>query len=220
MQLATRAAMSCITPRGRSIPVAAPVPTCVRTGDIAWFSQLIEEANLDACEGSDRAPDCKDFDNDPHDLAESESATSSPLIVGSIIGAMPGPIRRRRAPEELSRSVELAELTRRITEHTLVSQDCAGNTEVQIMLNRELFGNARVIVSFQHDTLRVCIESERLWPILQVHGHPFARDLSDRLEMRIVMVVFACSSILDEQGSNRRSRTFETLLYYKVEKGA
>ncbi|MCK1546499.1 hypothetical protein IVB12_32395 [Bradyrhizobium sp. 179] len=220
MQLAKRAAMSCITPRDRSIAVAAPVPTCVRTGDIAWFSQMIEETNLDACEGSDRAPNCKDFDNDPHDLAESESATSSPLIAGSIIGAMPSPIQRRRAPEKLSRSVELAELTRRITERTLVSRDYAGNTGVQIMLNRELFGNARVIVSFQHDTLRVCIESERLWPILQVHGYPFARDLSDQLEMRILLVVVACSSILDEQGSNRRSRAFETLFYYKVEKGA
>ncbi|MGY4426050.1 hypothetical protein ACVWY2_008499 [Bradyrhizobium sp. JR6.1] len=212
--------MSCITPRGRSIPVAAPVPTCVRTGDTAWFSQMIEEANLDACEASDRAPDCKDFDNDPHDLAESESATSCPLIAGSIISAVPGPILRRRTPEELSRSVELVELTRRITEHTLVSRDYAGNTEVHVMLNRELFGNALVIVSFQLDTLRVCIESERLWPILQVHGDAFARDLSDRLKMRIVMVVFSCSSLLDEQGSNRRSRGLETLLYYTVEKGA
>ncbi|WP_456779879.1 hypothetical protein [Bradyrhizobium sp. USDA 3315] len=179
---------------------------------------MIEEANLDACEGSDRAPDCRHFDNDPHELAESESTTSSPLIAGSIIGAMPDAILRRQAPEELSRSVELVELSRRIIEHTLVSRDCAGNTEVHVMLNRELFGNARVIVSFQLDTLRVCIESDRLWPILQVHGHAFARDLSDRLDMRIVMVVFACSSMLDEQGSKERFRGSETLLYYKVEK--
>ncbi|MCP2223718.1 hypothetical protein [Bradyrhizobium elkanii] len=212
--------MSAITLRDRSIAMAAPATNREPTEDIAWFSQMIEEANLDACEGSDRAPDCKGFDNDPHDLAESGSATSSPLIAGSIVGAMPGPIQHRRTPEELSRSVELAELTRRLTEHTLVSRDYAGGTEVHVMLNRELFGNARVTVSFQPDTLGVCIVSERLWPILQVHGHAFARDLSDLLEMRIVMAVFAYSSTLDEHGSNRRSRGFETLLYYKAEKGA
>ncbi|MBB4383583.1 hypothetical protein [Bradyrhizobium sp. SBR1B] len=215
MQLPTRPAMSCIQPRSRLIPVAAPVPTHVRTGDNAWFSQLIEEETIDACEGSDRAPDYKVFD---HDLAESESATSSPFIAGSIIGAMPGPMLCRRVPEELLRSVELVELTRRITEHTLVRRDYAGNTEVHVTLNRELFGNALVTVSFQHDTLRVGIRSERLWPILQVHGHAFAHDLSDQLEMRIVLIVF--SSMLDEQGSNRLSRTFETLLYHQVEKGA
>lgn len=212
MQLARSAPRSWITPLDRSIAVATPVARRARTRDIARFSQMIEEANLDACEGSDRAPDCKDSDNDPYDLAESESATFSPLIAGSIIGAMPGPIPRRRSPEEQSRSVELVELTRRITEHTWVSRDYAGNTELRVMLNRELFGNALVIVSFQLDTLRVCIASERLWPILQVHGHAFARDLSDRLEMRTVVVVFACSSMLDEQGSSRRSRGFETLL--------
>ncbi|RTE88303.1 hypothetical protein D6B98_36575 [Bradyrhizobium sp. LVM 105] len=200
--------------------MAAPVPKLVPTEDIARFSQMLEEANVHACEASDRAPDCRDFGNDPHDLAESESATSSPLIAGSIIGAMPGPILRRRALEQLSRSVELVELTRRITEHTFVSWDYGGNTEVHVMLNYELFGNARVIVSFQPDTLRVCIESERLWRILQVHGYAFARDLSDRLEMRIVMIVFACSSVLDEQGSKGRSRRFETPLYYKIERGA
>ncbi|WP_456632743.1 hypothetical protein [Bradyrhizobium sp. USDA 10063] len=212
--------MSGVTLRDRSIAMVAPAPNRERTGDIAWFSQIIEETNPDGCEGFDPAPDRKDFGNDPHHLADSESATSSALITSSIIGAMPPPVQRRRAPEELSRSVELAELTRRITERTLVSRDYAGNTGVHIMLNRELFGNARVIVSFQHDTLGVCIESEQLWPILQVHGHAFARDLSDRLEMRIVMAVFAYSSTLDEQGSNRRSRGFETLLYYKAEKGA
>ncbi|WP_420738089.1 hypothetical protein [Bradyrhizobium japonicum] len=220
MQLATRAAMPSIQPRGRSIPVAAQVPEHARTGGNAWSSHLIEEATLDACEGSDRAPGCKVFDYDLHDLADNDSAASLPLIASSFIGARPPPVQRRRAPEELSRSVELAELTRGIAEHALVSRDYAGNTGVHVTLNRKLFGDAFVIVSCQHDTLRVCIESERLWPILQVHGHAFARDLSDQLKMRIVMALFAYSSTLDEQGSNRRSRGFETLLYYKAEKGA
>ncbi|MDA9543159.1 hypothetical protein ACM43_00995 [Bradyrhizobium sp. CCBAU 45321] len=129
--------------------MAAQVPEHASTGDNACLSQLIEEATLDTCEGSVRAPDCK-------------------VLCRQYEGA------RNAEPK--------------------------------------LFGNAFLIVSFQIDTLWVCIKSERLSPILQVHGHAFARDLSDQLEMRNVLVVF--SAMLDKQRSNRRSRGFETLFYY------
>lgn len=116
--------------------------------------------------------------------------------------------------EKHPRSVKLVALAGTKADRLWIGQDYVEDTTTQIMLNRELFGDARVAISGRNDTLTICIESEYLWTILQLQGYAFAHHLSDRLGMRIKISVAAHSSSWGGLDSSRRSRWLEPLLHY------
>ncbi|WP_445222850.1 hypothetical protein ACKWRH_45770 (plasmid) [Bradyrhizobium sp. Pa8] len=217
LTLAKGAAMPTVMSRDRPVPPAG-MTQGRKCSDIARFSLTFEKANREVCEASESAPGCREFDNDRHDPAESERATYSSFLSASLAGATPDPVKDSQVIETRSPSVTLVALAETIADRLWSGRDYVEDTAVQIMLNREPFGNARVAISGRNDTLTVRIESEYLWPILQLQGQAFARDLSDRIGMRIVMLVIAHSSACGGRDSSRRSRRLEPILYYIAEK--
>lgn len=202
-------------------------PRCARLLDSERFSQMLNERNLDGC-GS--------FEDTPgqglgsHELKSEERSAGSPARQNML--HFPGHtshsaaiLRNRLDIEEASEqgappgSAIVVKFADAIAHRILVGADEVDNSTVQIVLRGELLGDAQVTISFRHDTLRVFIESERLWALLQFQGYAFARDLSARLGMRILVAVSTHSSTPKEQDNNRGSHRIEPVLHYAVGKG-
>ncbi|GLS30835.1 hypothetical protein SAMN04488498_13617 [Mesorhizobium albiziae] len=205
----------------------AAAPWCAHLGDIERFSQMLHETNLNACGSFDDAPG-KGPGNYELESAEhgSEAPTGQNLLYflgATLLGGaiLKTSIEIQEATEQgtAPRSAELAELAEAIADRISVGRDNVGDSTVQIVLHGELLGDTRVTISYRHDTLRIFIESERLWPILQFQGHAFARDLSNRLGMRVAVTVGAHSSTPEEQDNNGGSRGLEPVLHHIAEKG-
>ncbi|MCO5966481.1 hypothetical protein [Sinorhizobium meliloti] len=112
------------------------------------------------------------------------------------------------------RSAIVAELADTIC--ILVGRGKVDDSTVQIIvLQGELLGDAKVTISYRHDTGR---ESERLRAFLQRQRYGFARDLSDRLGVRVLVAVDTHSSSPEEQDNTPRSRGFEAVLHYVAER--
>ncbi|WFU14915.1 hypothetical protein [Bradyrhizobium sp. CB3481] len=212
--------MSVTAPGNRSVALATVATAPVLIEDGARFSRALERATLDGCEAFEEGPGCKSLGNDQRDLEESGSAASSPLLAVSPVRAMLAPVEHPSAAQGQSRSVELAELAEVILARFSINGDYEGDTSVHIVLKGALFGDARVSVSCRDDTVNVCIDSERLWPILQLGGHAFARELSDRLGMRAIIAAVSHNSSSEEQDSNLAITRVRPILHYEAEKSS
>ncbi|KYK44639.1 hypothetical protein A1D31_36625 [Bradyrhizobium liaoningense] len=120
---------------------------------------------------------------------------------------------------KLSRSGEIAELVEAIVERVLICPDRReGGAMAYITLNRVVFGSACVTISCRDDTLSLFIVSDHLRSILQLRGQAFARHLSDRLSMRVVIAVVGRG--WREEGGHWRFSGSETTFRYSAEKSS
>ncbi|ULJ74454.1 hypothetical protein [Rhizobium gallicum] len=202
---------------------AAPWFTPLR--EIERFSQMLHGTNLNA-----RASDDDASGKGPgnHEFESAEYSSEVPpgrnmlylpfaaLLGGAILSAS---IEIREAAEQgtAACSAKLAQLAKAIVDRISVGRDNVGEGTVQIVLHGELLGDTRVIISYRHDTLQIFIESERLRLMLQFQGGAFARDLSNRLGMRVAVTVGAHKSTPEDSDGGSRELG---ALHYVAEKGA
>ncbi|KRR20275.1 hypothetical protein CQ14_29560 [Bradyrhizobium lablabi] len=218
MKVRDSTSMSAIAPRDRSHALAARKP--VRVADYERFRRWLEAAALDDCESPGGGSGCRKLGNDQHNPVAMGSVAPSCVPALSLEPAMLDYVQGPRADGKLSRSAELAELAEAIVERVLMCPDRTGGATAHITLNRVVFGSACVSVSCRDDTLSLYIVSGRLKSILQLRGHAFARNLSDRLCMRVTIAVVARGSLWKEQDGHRHSSGSEAILRYRAEKAA
>ncbi|WP_420969603.1 hypothetical protein [Bradyrhizobium sp. B120] len=222
MKVRDGTSMSAIAPRDCSVPppdaLAARKP--VHVADCERFWRRLEAAAPDDCEAPEDYPGCKKLGDDQHDPVAMGNVAPSCIPVASLEVAMLDHVRSPQADAALSRSAELAELAEAIVERVLICPDRTGGGTAYITLNRVVFGSGCVSVSCYDDMLNLYIVSDRLKSILQLRGQAFARDLSDRLGMRVTIAVVAQGSLWKEQDGHRHSSGSEAILRYRAEKGA
>ncbi|NRP76042.1 hypothetical protein ILFOPFJJ_06966 [Ensifer psoraleae] len=214
--------MSAVTPSECSTRPAgtAAAPLFTRLGDIERFSQMLHEPLIDDKPAKD--PRNHELESAEH---SSEVPTGEDMLIfpgATLLGAaiLKTSLELREADERGTppRSAALAQLAKAIADRISVGRDNLGDGTVQIVLHGELVGDTRVTISYRHDTLRIFIESERLWLILQFQGHAFARDLSKRLGMRVAVMVGARKSTPEEQDGDGGCCGLEQVLHYVAEK--
>ncbi|WP_029085089.1 hypothetical protein [Bradyrhizobium sp. th.b2] len=189
MKVRDGASMSAIVPRDRS-PLRAPAARKpVSGGDYERFQRRLEEAALDDRESPADGSGRRKLGNDRHDPVGIGGVAPSCVPVVSLESVMRDFAQNPGVDGRLSRSAELAELAEAIVERVLMCPDRTGGATAYITLNRDVFGSASVSVSCRGDTLSLSIISDHLRSILQLRGQAFARHLSDRLGMRIMVAV-------------------------------
>ncbi|MCC8941251.1 hypothetical protein H8A97_37740 [Bradyrhizobium sp. Arg62] len=218
MKVRDGASMSAIAPRDRSHALAARKP--VRVSDYERFQRRLEAAGPDDCESPGGGSGCRKLGSDQHDPVAMGSVAPSCVSAVSLEPAKLDYVQDPGADGNLSRSAELAELAEAIVERVLICPDRTGGATAYITLNRVVFGSACVSVSCRDDTLSLYIVSDRLRSILQLRGHAFARDLSDRLGMRVIIAVVGRGSLLQEEDCHWHSSGSEATFRYRAEKSA
>ncbi|WP_027038841.1 hypothetical protein [Mesorhizobium ciceri] len=188
---------------------------------------MLNETNFNGCKSYDNAQG-KGLGNRELESAEhsSEAPTGqnmlyfpgAPLLGSAIVKTSPEiPDAAEQGTAPLS--AKLAQLATAIADRISLRRNNVGDGTVQILLHGGLLGGSRLTISYRHDTVQIFIESERLWLMQQFQGHAFARDLSNRLGIRVVVMVGArCSA--EEQGNDGDSRGPEGVLHYLAEKGS
>ncbi|VIO79211.1 hypothetical protein [Bradyrhizobium ivorense] len=218
MKVRDSASMSAIAPRDRSPPHPFAARKPVPNADYERFRRRLEEAALDDCEPPADGPGCTKLGNDQHDPVAMGSVAPScvPVVSHELVMLYYAP--DPGVDGRLSRSAELAELAEAIIERILILPGRTGNATAYITLNRVVFGSASVSVSCRDDTLSLSIVSDHLRSILQSRGQAFARHLSDRLGMRVMIVVVGRGWW--EEDCHWRSSGSEATFRYSAEKSS
>ncbi|SCB53277.1 hypothetical protein GA0061099_10566 [Bradyrhizobium yuanmingense] len=220
MKVRDSASMSAIAPRDRSPPNTFAARKPVPGADYERFRRRFEEAALDDCESPADGSGCRTLANDPHDPVAMGSVALSCVPAVALESVMLDYAQDPGVDGKLSRSAELAELAEQIVERVLICPDRVGGATAYITLNRVVFGSASVSVSCRDDTLSLHIVSDRLRSILQLRGQAFARDLSDRLGMRVTIAVVGRRSLLQQENCHRHSSGSEATFRYSAEKSS
>jgi len=218
MKVRDSASMSAIAPRDRSPRHAFAARKPVPGADYERFQRRLEAAGLDDCESPGGGSGCRKLGNDQHDPVAMASVAPSFVPAFSLEPAMLDYVQDPGADGSLSRSAELAELAEAIVERVLICPDRVGGATAYITLNRVVFGGACVSVSCRDDTLSLYIVSDHLRSILQLRGQAFARHLSDRLGMRVMIAVVGRG--WREEGGQWHSSGSEATFRYSAEKSA
>ncbi|WEX91768.1 hypothetical protein PZN02_006085 (plasmid) [Sinorhizobium garamanticum] len=205
-------------------PGRATAPSCAHLGNVERFSQMLNEPSFKGCVSFEDAPG-KTLGSRELESKQrcSEAPTRQNMLhflgatwLGVTVLKTDTDIRDTAEPGARPRSAIVAELAETIC--ILVGRGNDDSTVQIIVLQEKLLGDAKVTISYRHDTLRVLIEPERLRAFLQRQGYAFARDLSDRLGVRILVAAVTHSSSPEEQDNTPRSRGFEAVLHYVAER--
>jgi len=218
MKVRDGASMSAIAPRDRSPPRALAARKPVPGTDYDRFRRRLEEAALDGCEARADGSGCTKLGNDQHDPVAMGSVAPSCVPVVLLEPVMLDYTDDPGVDGKPSRSGELAELAEAIVERVLIGPDRRGDATAYITLNRVVFGSACVSVSCRDDTLSLSIVSDHLRSILQLRGQAFARHLSDRLGMRVMIAVVGRG--WREEGGHWHSSGSEAIFRFRAEKRA
>ncbi|MFK4532181.1 hypothetical protein ABIA00_000364 [Bradyrhizobium ottawaense] len=222
MKVRDSASMSASAPRDRSPPNTFAARKPVLGADYERFRRRLEEAALDDCESPADGSGCGKLANDQHDPVAMGGVALALSCVPTVAleSVMLDYAQDPGVDGTLSRSAELAELAEAIVERVLICPDRVGGATAYITLNRVVFGSASVSVSCRDDTLSLHIVSDRLRSILQLRGQAFARDLSDRLGMRVTIAVVGRRSLLQQENCHRHSSGSEATFRYSAEKSS
>ncbi|MFK4532129.1 hypothetical protein ABIA00_000312 [Bradyrhizobium ottawaense] len=220
MKVRDSASMSASAPRDRSPPNTFAARKPVLGADYERFRRRLEEAALDDCESPADSSGCRKLANDQHDPVAMGGVALSCVPTVALESVMLDYAQDPGVDGKLSRSAELAELAEQIVERVLICPDRVRGATAYITLNRVVFGRASVSVSCRDDTLSLHIVSDRLRSILQWRGQAFARDLSDRLGMRVTIAVVGRRSLLQQEDCHRHSSGSEATFRYSAEKSS
>ncbi|WP_194456203.1 hypothetical protein [Bradyrhizobium sp. CCBAU 53421] len=216
MKVRDSASMSAIAPCDRPPPRVLAARKPVPGADYERFRRRLEGAALDDRESPADGSGCTKLGNDQHDPVAMGSVVPSCVPVVSHEPVMLDYAQDPGVDGEPSRSTELAELAEAIVERVLICPDRRGGATAYITLNRVVFGSACVFVRCRDDTLSLSIVSDHLRSILQLRGQAFARHLSDRLGMRVMIAVVGRGWL--EEGCHWHSSGSETTFHYSAEK--
>lgn len=215
MKVRDSASMSAIAPRDRSPPHAMVARKPVSGAEYERFRRRLEQAALDGCESPADGSGCTKLGSDQHDPVGMGSVAPSCVPPASLESVMLVFAQDPGVDGKRSRSGELAELAEATVERVLICPDRKGDATAYITLNRVVFGSACVSVRCSDDTLSLSIVSDHLKSILQLRGQAFARYLSDRLGMRVMIAVVGRG--LREEGCHWHSSGSEATFYYSAE---
>lgn len=218
MKVRDSASVPAIAPRDRSPPHAFAARKPVPGADYERFRRRLEEAALDDCESPADGSGCTRLGNDRHGAVATGGIAPSCAPVVAIEPVLLNYEQDPGVDGKLSRSGELAELAEAIVERVLICPGRKGGATAYITLNRVVFGSACVSVSCCDDTLSLSIVSDHLKSILQLRGQAFARHLSDRLGMRVMIAVVGRG--LREEGCHWHSSGSEATFCYSAEKSS
>jgi hypothetical protein len=218
MKVRDGASMSAIALRDRSPPRAPAARKPVPDADYERFRRRLEEAAPDDGDSPADGSGCTKLGNDQHEPVAMASAAPSCVRVVSHEPVMQDYTQDPGVDGKLSRSAELAELAEAIVERVLIWPDRTGSATAYITLNRVVFGSACVSVSCGDDTLSLFIVSDHLRSILQSRGQAFARHLSDRVAMRVMIAVVGRD--WQEEACHWHSSGSEETFHYSAEKSS
>ncbi|PPQ14027.1 hypothetical protein CV770_39255 [Bradyrhizobium sp. AC87j1] len=220
MKVRDGAWISAIAPRDRSPPHAFAAWKPVSGADYELFRRRLEEAPLDGCESPADGSGCTKLGNDQHDPVAMGSVAPSCVATVALEPVKLDYARGSGVDGKLSRSAELVELAEAIVERVLICPDRTGDATAYITLNHVVFGSACVSVSCRDDTLSLTIVSDHLRSILQLRGQAFARHLSDRLGMRVMIAVGGRCALSRAEGYHWHSSGSEATFRYSAEKSS